>query len=193
MQRSKLSCRWESVPLRVFKWSGMFSDIYLIITLTKTMPFICISESKVLTNHKWITEVAILLPVQSQVKVTKLSELHSSQEETDTRIIIYIHHAVSKGYKSAVVRTPDTDLFFILLHHAQSVRLTIIIDIWTGKHRQLVNITELSETLEPEFCSTLLGYYVYSGEDCTSSFKGKGKIHALKDLEINPKYHTAFR
>lgn len=125
--------------------------------------------------------------------MTELTELHSSQEETDTRVILYLHHAVKKGYKSAVVRTPDTDLFFILLHHANSVRLTIIIDIGTGKHRQLVNITELSETLGPEFSSTLLGYYVYSGEDCTSSFKGKGKVHALKVIERNPKYHSAFR
>lgn len=133
------------------------------------------------------------MPAHLQVKVSEVPELYSSQEETDTRVILYLHHAVYQGYESAVVRTPDTDLFFLLLHHAQSIKLTIILDIGTGKHRQLVDVSELSQALGQEYCSTLLGYYVFSGEDCTSAFKGKGKIQALKKLEKNPKYHQAFR
>lgn len=123
----------------------------------------------------------------------EIPELYSNQEETDSRVILYLHYAVSKGYTSAVVRTPDTDLFFLLLYHAMSIRLTIILDIGVGKHRQLVDVSELSESLGQEYCSTLLGYYVFSGEDCTSAFKGKGKVQPLKKLEKNPKFHQAFR
>ena len=34
---------------------------------------------------------------------------------------------------------------------------------------------------------------MFSGEDCTSAFKGKGKVGPLKKLEKNPRFHMAFR
>ena len=123
----------------------------------------------------------------------EIQSLRSNQEETDSRIIIYLHYAQSLGFKSAVVRTPDTDIFFILLLHAHDLTLTVYLDTGTGKHRQLINISEMASELGKNWCSTLLGFYVYSGEDCTSAFKGKGKVAPLKKLQKNPKYHEAFR
>ena len=128
-----------------------------------------------------------------QVTVDEIPALRSNQEETDSRVVLYLNHAVALGFKSAVVRTPDTDIFFILLHHSHSINLTIFLDTGMGKHRQLVNVTELGESLGRDYCSTLLGYYVFSGEDCTSAFKGKGKVAPLKKLQKNPRFHTAFR
>lgn len=125
--------------------------------------------------------------------VSQVYDLYSSQEETDTRVVLYLHHAVTEGHLSAVVRTPDTDLFFILLHHAHNIKLTIYLDIGSGKHRQVINVTELATTLGREWCATLLGYYVFSGEDCTSALRGKGKVMPLKKLMKSPKHHNAFR
>ena len=52
-----------------------------------------------------------------QVMVSEIHELVSNQEETDTRVVLCLNYAVKLGHKSAVVRTPDTDIFFILLHY----------------------------------------------------------------------------
>ncbi|XP_070198727.1 uncharacterized protein [Littorina saxatilis] len=79
------------------------------------------------------------------------------------------------------------------IYHAKSIKLTVYLDTGSGKHRQLINLSELAESLGHDYCATLLGFYVYSGEDCTSAFKGKGKVGPLKKLEKNPKFHTAFR
>ena len=128
-----------------------------------------------------------------QVKVCELPALYSNQEETDSRVVLYLHHAATIGYKDAVVRTPDTDIFLILLYHANAINLTVYLDTGSGKHRQLINISELAESLGQDYCATLLGYYVFSGEDCTSAFKGKGKVGPLKTLEKNPRFHKAFR
>ena len=51
--------------------------------------------------------------------------------------------------------------------------------------------TELAESFK-DYCATLLGYYVFSGEDCTGSFKGKGKVGPSQKLEKNPMSHKAF-
>ena len=128
-----------------------------------------------------------------QVTVDEIHELMSDQEETDTRVVLYLNYAAKLGYKSAVVRTPDTDIFLILLHHAHSIPLTIYLDTGTGKHRQIVNVSELAESKGPDYCTTILGMYVFTGEDVTSAFKGKGKVGPLKKLLSNPKFHAAFR
>ena len=80
----------------------------------------------------------------------------------------------------------------ILLYHANKINLSIYLDHGTGIHHRLINVSELAESLGPEYCSTLLGYYVFSGEDYTSAFKGKGKIMPLKKLQKYPKLHKAF-
>ena len=119
--------------------------------------------------------------------------IYRDQVETDTRVVLYLHHAATLGYKDAVVRTPDTDILVILLYRAHKIKLTVNLDTGSEKHRQLINISELAESLGEDYSGTLLGFYVFSGEDCTSAFKRKGKVRPLKKLEKNPKYHSAFR
>ena len=75
----------------------------------------------------------------SQVTTHEIHELVSNQEKTESRIVLYLRYAVKLGYKSAVVRTPDSDILFILLHFAHAISLTIFLDVGTGKHRQTVN------------------------------------------------------
>lgn len=128
-----------------------------------------------------------------QVTVREIHELASDQEETDTRVVLYLKYAATLGYKSAVVRTPDTDIFLILLHHAPSIDLTIYLDTGTGKQRQIVNVSELAESKGAEYCTMTLGLYVFTGEDVTSAFKGKGKVGPMKKLQSNPKFQAAFR
>ena len=78
------------------------------------------------------------------MQVTDIPCLHSDQEETDTRIVLYLHYAENLGFKSAVVRTPDSEIFFILLLHAHELTLTVYLDTGTGKHHKLINISELA-------------------------------------------------
>ena len=68
-----------------------------------------------------------------------------------------------------MLRTPDTDIFFILLHYVHSIPLTIHLDTGFGKHRQIVNVSELSESKGGDYCTTMLGLYVFTGEDVTSA------------------------
>jgi hypothetical protein len=83
-------------------------------------------------------------------------------------------------------------LLFILLHHLHTNNLTIYLDTGAGKHRRLIDVSTFVESLGSLYCTTLLGYYVYSGEDCTSAFKSKGKVVPLKKLQKNPKFQKAF-
>ena len=41
-------------------------------------------------------------------------------------------------FKDSVLRTPDTDIFVILQHHAHEINLIVHLDTGSEKHRQLV-------------------------------------------------------
>ena len=136
---------------------------------------------------KWLDEQLLL-----QVEVNEIFEYYSNQEETDTRVVLYLNYIQTLGCASVVIRTPDTDILMILLLHAHRYSLTIIVDIGYGKIRQKINVSFWARKMGEKYCSMLTGFYVFTGEDVTSSFKGKGKLGPLKKLK-NPCHQEAFR
>ena len=131
----------------------------------------------------------------SNGKVTTdiLPILSSNQEETDTRVILYIGYAAKSGFENVVIRSPDSDIFFILLHFSnQFPTLTIYFDTGSGKHRQIINISDTATNFGQNYCTALLGMHIFTGEDCASAFKGKGKIGPLKKMLKFPRFQKAF-
>ena len=51
------------------------------------------------------------------VKMTEVPKLQSSQEETDTQVVLYCNNAADNDYDYVKVRSPDSDTFFILLYY----------------------------------------------------------------------------
>ena len=127
------------------------------------------------------------------MQTEEVFSLRSNQEETVTRVVIYLHYATQQGYPSEVVWSPDTDVFFILLHHAALVNLTVYGDIGVGPKRKFYNISELATASGPNLCTSLLGLHVFTGEDTNSAFKGRGKAYPLKKLIHYPKYQDTLR
>ena len=71
--------------------------------------------------------------------------------------------------------------------------LIVLLDIGSGEHRKLSNISDIADDFGEEYCSTLLGYYIFTGEDTTSAFRGKGKVNPLKKLQKKPRFHSTFK
>ena len=125
------------------------------------------------------------------VRQAEVQSLFSTQEETDTRVVLYCKYAADQGYEQVRVRSPDSDVFFILLHHAAKLNVTIIFDTGTGNHKRLINVTELAEQFTPQYCTSLLALHAFTHCDTTSAFKGIGKIKPLKIIQKNPKFQAA--
>ncbi len=120
--------------------------------------------------------------------VTEIHDLRSSQEETDSRVVLYCRHGVEKGYSYLRVRSPDSDIFFILLHYAKSFpNTTILFETGKGNNKRL-NITEVAQKYTQQECSALLGLHAFTGCDTCSAFKGIGKVKPIKVLQKNPRF-----
>ncbi|MCP4988066.1 MAG: hypothetical protein GY928_19040 [Colwellia sp.] len=52
--------------------------------------------------------------------------------------------------------------------------MAVLLDTGSKEHRRLINISDIAEDFGEEYCNTLLGYYVFTGEHTHSAFRGKG-------------------
>jgi len=54
--------------------------------------------------------------------IANVPDLESNQEEADTRIVLHAIFAVEKGSNVVVIRSPDTDVLLLLLHHCETIK-----------------------------------------------------------------------
>jgi hypothetical protein len=123
----------------------------------------------------------------------EIAELRSNQEETDSRVVLYCHFAASQGYDFIKVRSPDSDIFWILLSHASQINCEILFDTGHGDKKRLISISKLADHYGSPQCSALLGLHSFTGCDSVSAFKGKGKVSAAKLLGKSPSFSKTFQ
>ncbi len=121
---------------------------------------------------------------QHRVTQEEILQIESTYEETDNRQILYLFYAKEQCYKYGVVHSPDSDSFFLILYYAHRLKqLTVLLDTGSNEHRCLINISNIAEDFGEEYCNTLLGYYVFTGEHTNSAFRGKGEVNTLNKLQ----------
>ena len=158
--------------------SAWANDVYATKLQGRKVTLICEGDAYCYTSDDGIKTQRTVLP-----------GLKSTQEETDTRVVLYCLYAQEQGYKIVQVRTPDSDIFFILLHYIDMLgRMTVLFDTGSGKHRKLINMTEVCKAYTPEYRATLLALHAFCGCDTTSAFKGRGHVLPIKTIEKLPRF-----
>ena len=76
-------------------------DEYISDLYGRKIILICEGKAHLLTSEDGKTTIA-----------PEISSLESTQEETDTRVILYIDYAQNNGYRYVRVKSPDSDIFF---------------------------------------------------------------------------------
>lgn len=131
----------------------------------------------------------------SVVTSTREESLTSSQEEADTRIILHCLYAdkMNSPSDTIIVRSPDTDVFVILLTYSTSVNSCLLFDTGNGNARRLVPIKDIAKTLDLDLLQALPAFHAFTGCDTTSAFVRKGKKGPFKVLSSNPRFIDAFQ
>lgn len=165
----------QLIKLLLKVWS---SDQYASKLKGRKFIFICETKAYLITSDDGKT-----------THKEELKDLTSSQEETDSRVVLYLKYAEQKQYKFVRVKSPDTDVFFILLYYAGSTPgIKVLFDTGSGNHQRLIDVTQLAEHHGSETCEALIGCNAFSGCDSTSAFKGIGKIKPIKTMLRNRRY-----
>ena len=165
----------QLIRLLLKLWSG---NEYAAKLQARQVTVICEGSAYLLTSDDGIT-----------TQRTELPMLASTQEETDSRVILYTMHAQSKGYHYVRIKSPDSDIFFILLHFAPQLNIKILFDTKIDKKPRLIDVSSIGAEFGQEKCTALLGLHGFTGCDTVSAFRGKGKLTPMKKLLKTTKLH----
>ena len=93
----------------------------------------------------------------------QIHELHSDHEEADTRLLLHANHASSCGYTHVCVKSPDTDVFLLLV--ANGNRFTSQVYFATGKNAnsRIIDITKVARSLDGDIRDSLIGFHAFTG------------------------------
>ncbi len=68
---------------------------------------------------------------------------------------------------------------------AHEIHANISFETGTSTNARIVDVIGVAEYFRPVLCNAILGLYVFTGCDCVSAFKGKGKSKGLKILKAD--------
>ena len=135
-----------------------------------------------------------LMSIGNSVALTEVPEMHSSQEEADTRVILhclYESHNLSQD-DIIIVRSPDTDVLVLLLYYCGSFGCTVVFDTGVGIKRRLVPVNNILEHIGQDVAAALPGFHAFTGSDCTSAFVRKGKKTPYRTMKQNSCFIDTF-
>ena len=111
----------------------------------------------------------------------ELSDAYCSHEEADTRLIFHIEDSKERHkITTAVIWSPDTDIFLLGLHFCTKIDIHIWFKTGVKEGTRYIPIHTLAEKLGNDVCSVLLPFHALTGCDSVSFFKGKGKKKGLR-------------
>ena len=120
----------QFIQLLLKMWN---SDKYALSLQGRQVIFICEGKAHLLTSEDGQTAREML-------------SLRSSQEETDTRVILYMNYARSKNYHFVRMKSPDSDIFFILLHYAAPITdITILFDTGMRNKQGIIDVSKIAK------------------------------------------------
>ena len=122
-----------------------------------------------------------------------VSDLNSTQEEADTRIILHLAHAARSDYSSLIVASEDTDVFILCLSFKQLIPSSIFFKCGTQTRIRYISISNETQAIGQNVSSSLLGMHAYTGCDTVSAFAGRGKIGALQIVKGQNSFQDKFQ
>ena len=164
--------RFLALEWRNEKYAEVLTTCQLIVALDET----CYRYT--VANHKMLVE--------------EVEELKCQHEEADARMIFHLYH-IATGYGQRIaVRSNDTDVLLLLLHHYLKLehRPQVWMDAGLGSNnsRRYINIGQIADSLGDRLLDSLPGFHAITGSDATTAFMNKGKLRPY-DLMVRNQSH----
>lgn len=94
---------------------------------------------------------------------------------------------------AVIIRSPDTDVFLLLLALIDNFSAPVFMDTGSGEHRRILDIRHIRADVGEDVSIVLMGLHALTRCDTTSVFMRKGKVHPFKLLLRNGNYVNAFK
>lgn len=155
------------------------------VRLTPNTPLPC--REAILHNSKnknLLNSILCNYPLPDNIELVNKLNCVVSHDEADITLCSYMLKAVADGAQTIRILSDDTDVFVLLVYWTSRMGVAAKIQMqkWNG---DVLDINTTVQRLGPRKCSQLLGIHALSGCDTVSYPFGKGKLSALKLLQID--------
>ena len=123
--------------------------------------------------------------MSQKIRLERVEELCSTQEETDTKIFLHANHATALGHSSILIKSSDKDVEVMALYFKWDIQARLYLLKGTKNKSRLIDITAIGDKLGNDICIAMPGLHAFTGSDTTSAFSGKGKVKPLRLIEKN--------
>ena len=96
------------------------------------------------------------------VIVQRIDELCCDHEEADTRMMLHASHA--SQFENVVIKSPDTDVFVLLVHFSLSFTFSPFFVTGVKEHVRIININAIAQSLGEDKCKALIGFHAFTGK-----------------------------
>ena len=116
-----------------------------------------------------------------------------NHEEADTRIFLHAGNASNNGHASVTIRSSDTDVLVIGIHHFKALNLQQLwIATGTGKDFRYLPVHEIVVSLGLSRAAGLAFFHAFTGCDTVSNFYDIGKRTAWNTVNAWPEIWEIF-
>lgn len=122
-----------------------------------------------------------------------ISELESTQEEADTRILLHAAHAAKSRFASVVIVSEDTDVLVLLLAFKSFIPSSVFIKSGSQTRVKYIDISRVVERVGASVCRSLPGFHAFTGCDTVSAFAGRGKVAGYRIVKQNAEFQEMFQ
>ena len=98
----------------------------------------------------------------NETRIEEVPELNSDHEEADTRLLLHAKNA-STSHRAVTVRSPDTDVFILMLGHKSTIDASMYFDTGSGNQRRVLDVDKIYRQLGAQLCDALIGFHAFTG------------------------------
>ncbi len=83
-------------------------------------------------------------------------------QRADTRMITHAGHAC-QDHSTIVIKSPDTDVFFIALNACLEIDANLLFETSVGNRKRIISLYKIRQHFGDQWCCALIGLHAFTG------------------------------
>ena len=126
--------------------------------------------------------------------VERLTDLDSSQEEADTRLLLHAAHAARPSkFAAVIIVTEDTDVLVLCLAFKSFILPSMFIKCSSQTRVKYLHVSRIVEQIGARTCKSLPGFHTFTGCDTVSAFQGREKVLVFRIMAQDHGFQEVFQ
>ena len=121
----------------------------------------------------------------------RLTDLDSSQEEADTRLLSHAAHAARSRFVAIIIVSEDTDILVVCLAFKSHVQSSMFIKCSSQTTVKYLDVSRIVERIGAS--TSLPGFHTFTGCDAVNVFPGRGKVLVFRIMAQNQGFQEVFQ